>query len=141
MGDSRSFLADSLRMSGGLLIWGLHLGVVYGWAALVCARGWADRRWLGLGPIDLGTAAATVAALAASAWLVAAGRRERRGDATESGRFAGAVTVAVAGFALLAVAWTALVAVVVQPPCSGEPRVETGDERTAAAAATAAPPP
>jgi hypothetical protein len=34
-----SFVATSLRISAGVLVWSVHFAVIYGFTALACARG------------------------------------------------------------------------------------------------------
>src|SRR3546814_15575902 len=57
----------------GLLIWAAHFLLIYGFAALACARGFADVRLLGAGVVPLIVGAATaVAILAVAAMLLLA---------------------------------------------------------------------
>jgi hypothetical protein len=57
------FAGPMLRAIGGMLIWAAHFGFLYGFAGLACARGFGVS-------LPLAIAAATVLALAASAWLL-----------------------------------------------------------------------
>src|SRR3546814_6226724 len=57
----------------GRLIWAAHFLLIYGFAALACARGFADVRLLGAGVVPLIVGAATaVAILAVAAMLLLA---------------------------------------------------------------------
>lgn len=84
-----SFPAAALRLSAGVLVWALHFGVLYGFTALACARGFP-------GAVPWVAGGATLAALAAIALLFL---REIPGRA----EFVAWVSVAVAGLALVAV--------------------------------------
>jgi hypothetical protein len=125
MASSGRFVDVALRLSGGLLVWGAHLGAVYAWAATVCARGWRDRELLGMPVVPFGVMAATVPALLLAGLLLAAGVRDlRRQQAEAEGRrFIAAVTAWTAGFSLVAITWTALVPGLVVPPCAADARV------------------
>jgi hypothetical protein len=70
MNSSLRFAVTMLRMNGGLLIWGLHFGLVYGVNGIVCARELADVQWFGLGIMTWVVVAATVVALAATLVLI-----------------------------------------------------------------------
>ncbi|MBA3326158.1 MAG: hypothetical protein H0T41_13115 [Rhodobacteraceae bacterium] len=58
-----------LLLLGGLLVWGAHFLLIYVFAALACARAFADARLFGVGVVPATILAATVAALLAVAWL------------------------------------------------------------------------
>jgi uncharacterized membrane protein YoaK (UPF0700 family) len=91
----------ALWISSGPLVWALHFTALYGFAALACARGFAQvLPWV--------VAAATLVAGALAGALVL--RHARRGD------FIDWLTAALAAFALLAIAWQAVPAFVV-PSC------------------------
>lgn len=84
------------------LVFLAHFGGVYGWAGLVCARGWGDQ---GLGPMTVVTAGVLVLTVAALAglWLARAGdvppapqERLRAYDPDERAHFMVGVTRMVA---------------------------------------------
>lgn len=113
------FAVVTLRVLAGLLAWGAHLGVVYGIAALACARDLGDVRLLGVGLVPLAVGAATVLAAAAAALVLARGI----GDAASRGRgeggvhaFLGAMTATLAGLSLLGILWAGT-AIALVPPC------------------------
>ena len=35
------FVATTLRMTAGIIVWAVHFAAIYGYAALACARGFA----------------------------------------------------------------------------------------------------
>lgn len=115
---SRRFARDMAWISGGLLVWGLHLAVVYAWAGVVCGRAWSGRTLLGAPIVDAGVWGATLPALATTLWLLVAARRVKRRRGTgDPRRFLDSLAGWSAGFGLVAVVWTALVVVLVAPPC------------------------
>ena len=93
----------ALWIAAGIGVWALHFAVLYGFTGLACARGWA-------GAVPWVVAGATLAAVAA---LGLAGWRQwpRRGE------FIGWMSLAVAGLALIAIAYEA-VPVLIVPPCA-----------------------
>lgn len=116
----RRFIAKSLFMLAGLLIWAAHFAVIYAFNALACARGFAASMLFGLSVVPLGIAFATVVALAATLWvLVQAARWQapisgERADASSA--FIRYTAIAVGLLSLVAIAWNGLPALIV-PPC------------------------
>lgn len=96
------FAATALRMSSGVIVWGLHFAAIYGITGLACARG-APQAAL------IGVALATLFAVALLLPIVLAGWRRRA-------RFEPCFMAALAALALLAVVWEALPALWV-PTC------------------------
>jgi hypothetical protein len=95
-----SFVAASLRILAGPILWILHFAAIYGSTAVACARA-APR----LVPWAVGIA--TLAAGAACMWIVL----------RESGPrgFEPWITVGLAGIALVAIVWEAVPVLVVAP--------------------------
>ena len=107
-----TFTRTTLRMFSGVLIWAAHFTLIYGFAALACARGFADAKWLGLDIVTAATVAATVlAAGAVLAFIVPAMR-----SGFES--FENAMTAGAGALALLAIVWEGFVPVFIVPACS-----------------------
>ena len=65
----KGFASRLLLASAGLLVWGAHFLFIYVFAALACARAFADMRLFGMGIVPLAILASTVAALLLLAWL------------------------------------------------------------------------
>lgn len=120
MGDT-DFIRKSLFMIGGLLIWGAHLGLVYTFNALACARDFARLEVLGTGIVPLTVGGVTVIALAATLFVlmlafwrkgpVAASR-----DSRPVNDFMRYTTITIAGLSLVAIAWNGIPAFLI-PPC------------------------
>ena len=90
----------ALRISLGVILWGLHFTVIYGFTALACARGFgASALWV--------VGAATVVAAAAALALIVTHR---------SSEFTRWMTAAVAALALVAIVWEGLPVLLV-PAC------------------------
>lgn len=100
-----SFARVTFDVSAGVAVWAVHFLAIYGFTALACAGRFH------VGAIPWVVAAATLFALAAAGALVvrAATRCARR--------FIDWLSAAIAGLALLAIAWEALAAWIV-PPCA-----------------------
>ncbi len=81
-------------MSSGAIVWAIHFSILYGFAALACARG------LG-GAVPWVSLAATLAALGAVA-VIAARNVPRRGE------FTAWLALSVAGLALVAVLYESI---------------------------------
>jgi hypothetical protein len=115
-----AFLRRSLLLIGGLIIWAVHLGVVYGFNGLACARRFAEAEIWGVGTVPLFVGGTTLLALALTTVLmVVALRRDpaaaRYEDETEA--FLSYSSAAVAALSLLAIAWNGLPALIV-PACA-----------------------
>jgi hypothetical protein len=95
-------MVQILRISSGAIVWSLHFAAIYGITALACARSVPQ-----VIPWTIGIA--TAFAFAAAAALIVLGLR--------AAGFAGWMTAAVAGLALIAIAWEA-VPVFVVPACA-----------------------
>jgi hypothetical protein len=113
----RNFFREMLVMTAGPLLWIVHLIVLWGVTEFYCTRvpawGPGGERLIGAFAVAI-----TLAALAASAWLL--WRSWRRLGATESlaaRRFVAWVTSALWGFALIAITWTAL-PLLLAPSCT-----------------------
>ena len=89
-----SFVATSLRISSGIVIWALHFGVIYGFTALACARGSP-----GAVPWVIGIATVVAATLAIG--IMFAGFRRR-------GHFESWLSAGIASFALIAIVYEAM---------------------------------
>jgi hypothetical protein len=95
-------MVQILRISSGAIVWALHFAAIYGITALACARGVpATVPWV------IGIATALAVAVAAA--CVVLGMR--------AAGFAGWLTAAVAGLALIAIVWEA-VPVFAVPACA-----------------------
>lgn len=67
--SEKGFASRLLFASAGLLVWGAHFLFIYVFAALACARSFADLRLIGFGIIPFAILAGSVAALLMLAWL------------------------------------------------------------------------
>ncbi|MBJ6127003.1 hypothetical protein [Microvirga splendida] len=120
MGDT-DFIRKSLFMTGGLIIWGIHFGLVYTFNALACARRFAGTEILGIGIVPLTVIGTTIVALAATL-LVLLLAFWRKGPAAASrdekpvNDFMRYTTITIAGLSLVAIAWNGLPAFLI-PPC------------------------
>ncbi|MFC4174297.1 hypothetical protein ACFOYU_19985 [Microvirga sp. GCM10011540] len=120
MGDT-DFLRKSLFMTGGLLIWGAHFGLVYIFNSLACARQFVGLSYLGIGIVPLTVTGATVVALAGvvAVLLLALWRRgPARAPQHEKpvDGFMRYTTITTAALSFVAIAWNGLPALIV-PPC------------------------
>jgi hypothetical protein len=118
---SSRYVAETLRMLAGLLIWAAHLTVIYGITALACARRFDDVRVLGIGIVPLTIAIATLIAMLATGlvlWLAVRDLgeigRTPQGEGTR--RFFSFTTATVAGLSMVAIAWQGLPVLMI-PPC------------------------
>ena len=105
----------ALYIFAGLLVWAADFLFVYVFAAIACARGFADATVLGIGVVPLASVLATIVAGAVSLAIVARGRREIRPAAAESanGDFLAGLAAIAALFALIAIGFTSLPALLV----------------------------
>ena len=90
-------------LTGALLVWMADFGFVYVFAAVACARGFADAHVFGLPLVPMSTTLASLAAAAVTVWLFRRGYRAHRAVAMdEHDRFIAFVTLATSGLALIA---------------------------------------
>ena len=110
--STTTFTRTTLRMYSGAVIWAVHFGVIYGFTALACARGFADTRLLGVSVVTAAILGATV--LAAGAVLAFVVPALRAG----LGSFENWMTTGTGAFALLAIVWEGFVPVFIVRGCS-----------------------
>lgn len=96
------FTHQILLLFAGPMVWALHLLAIYGFTGIVCARAGSGARPLGFGwegwvIVGIGGAAAAV--------LLACLRAQPRSDDAENRSFLRWTGIALAGLALLAIAW------------------------------------
>lgn len=108
------FTHDVLLLFAGPLVWSLHFVAIYGLTGIVCARPGSAGSWQGW-PWEAWAIAAlgVLAAAGLGACLAAARPRAGSGDTR---RFVRWTSLALAGFALLAIAWETL-ALLLVPSC------------------------
>jgi hypothetical protein len=107
------FTRAFLLMFAGFLIWSVHFLAVYVFAALACARGFAQIEWLGTGVTQWAIGALTLGALAAvAAVLVFPERRDGNGS-----NFVRWTSLTVGLLSALSIVWQALPAYLV-PTCA-----------------------
>jgi hypothetical protein len=102
------FPRTALFIAAGLLIWAADFLFIYIFAAVACARGYADATVLGLGIVPLASGLATLIAGAASLAIITRGRGEI-GPANEesaNGGFLAGLAGIAALFALIAIIFT-----------------------------------
>lgn len=95
------FWPAALQISSGVIVWALHFTAVYGYTALACARGFGGISWF-VGAMTV------VAGLLTLAIIVKNLDRE----------FVRWISAAVAGAALVAIAWEGLTPLLVRSPCA-----------------------
>jgi len=108
------FTSTTLLIAGGLLAWLAEFVFVYGFAAVACARGFADVSLLGLPIVPVLTIVTSLVTAAITVMLVRRGRRlQSELGADDHSRFIGFVIVASGGIALIALVLLVLPAIVV----------------------------
>jgi uncharacterized membrane protein SirB2 len=97
-------------IAGPFVVWGLHFLAVYSIQGLACGRGWpVAGAWLGM-------TLATVAAFAAVAWIGLRARRELLArEAPPEKRFAAKVVAMLSLLALVAIVFTSVPMLLLQP--------------------------
>lgn len=106
------FTTTTFLVVGGLLVWMANFVFVYVFAALACARGFADVNLLGLPVVPLASVLATLLAGAVTVAIVRRGRVLYR-ESDEHTRFIGFVTWAGGALALVALVLLVMPALVV----------------------------
>ncbi|MYZ48931.1 hypothetical protein [Propylenella binzhouense] len=104
-------------MAGGLIVWACQFGLVYAINTHACSFGWGSARIGGAGLVQLLVGVVTAVALAALLVLFLASLSRGEGEARRDPaiRFVRGMAAAVAMFGALAVAWTAVPALVSMP--------------------------
>jgi hypothetical protein len=97
------FTATTFLVLGGLLVWMADFLFVYVFAAVACARGFADASALGLPVVTLATLISSIVAGAITVWIIRRGYRLHHAEGMdEHTRFIGFVTFASGALALVA---------------------------------------
>jgi hypothetical protein len=108
------FTPTTFFIMGALLTWMAHFTVIYVFAAVACARGFADLTVLTLPVVPAFTIAASLLAVAITVALVHRGYSHlRRTALDEHTRFIGFVAFATGAIALVGLVWLLLPALVV----------------------------
>ncbi|RIL08056.1 MAG: hypothetical protein DCC71_00980 [Proteobacteria bacterium] len=112
---AREFVREMLEMTAGPLVWLLYLLVMYGAAAVHCARPAADAA--DRTPLLIAGGALGAVAIGLLAWSVLRARRELASESTsDARRFVDRVAFALGVFGIGAIVWTAL-PVLLSPAC------------------------
>jgi hypothetical protein len=110
-----------LMMVAGLVAWAVQFTIIYGVTSTVCARGWAEATFFGIGIVPAVILLATLAA-----WVVTAGvllfslrahPRLETGAADRSDVFLNNATSLISGLSLVTIAWHGLPALLL-PACA-----------------------
>lgn len=114
------FAARLAFLLGGLLVWAGHFLFVYGFNGLACARGFDRNTVLGAGIVVLTVGIATAVAVLAAAGigiLAVLGRGPGIGDEPDPAvrAFWQLGAAVLAGFSVVAVLWTGLPALMIEP--------------------------
>lgn len=104
------FPRAALFTTAGLLIWAADFLFIYIFAAIACARGFANATLLGIGIVPLASAFSTVIAAAATCAVILVGAQRDRADHGEpsTGAFVGQLAMIAALIALIAIVFTGL---------------------------------
>lgn len=99
----RRFTSTTFLLTGALLVWLADFAIVYVFAAVACARGFADLEAFGLPLVPAVTTLASLSAGVVTVWLLRRGYRTHHATAIdEHGRFIGFVTLTTSAIALIA---------------------------------------
>lgn len=117
--ERHKFSSTALLIWSGLLIWMVNFLFVYVFAALACARRFADADVFGVGIVPFTTIIATaLAGLATAAVTWSAARRLQQQASTDRhSRFIFFVTAGAGGLALIGLLWVAIPALVLSTNC------------------------
>lgn len=113
-----AFPRSALFITAGLLIWAADFLFIYVFAALACARGYADASVLGFGIVPFASAISSIAAFAASGAVALAAQRYRRRNARDHDQFRRGLAFIVAVLSLIAVAMTAVPGMLIKGTCA-----------------------
>jgi hypothetical protein len=99
----RRFTSTTVLLTGALLVWLADFAFVYVFAAVACARGFADVQTFGVPLVPAITTVASLSAGAITLWLLRRGHRAQQASAVdEHSRFIAFVTLASSVIALVA---------------------------------------
>jgi hypothetical protein len=106
--STKGFPRTALFIAAGLLVWAADFLFIYVFAAIACARGFADVTVLGIGIVPLASFSATALALAATGAVIVSGRRRAATGDRSNGAFAGGLAAVAALLAVIAIVFTGL---------------------------------
>ena len=107
------FTTTTFLVTGGLLVWMADFVFVYVFAAVACARGFADASLFGLPVVPLATVLSSMIAGTVTVAIIRRGYAMHSAESDEHTRFIGFVTWAGGGLALVALVLLLMPAVVV----------------------------
>jgi hypothetical protein len=116
---ARGFSVQILFVLSGLIVWAIHLLLIYIFNALACARGFADIDILGIGIAPLAIVVLGVVSLAVLAGVIAVaatGSGPFGSDDSRSEGFLRYLTISIAALSGVAVVWETI-PVFILPPC------------------------
>ena len=112
------FTPTVFSITGGLLIWFANFLLVYGFAAVACARGFADARLAGMRLVPLVILGVNLLAGAATVALLLIARQRRGAEQLDAHeRFLRFLVLASCGIALLALWLLAMPPLLISHPC------------------------
>lgn len=116
--SARVFTRQIFTTLAGFLIWFAHFNFIYGVHALVCARGFAGVRVLGMDAVDFSILIATLIALAGTLWVLRSALRRGEVNSLEaagesSAAFMRFLAITIAAGAVIAILWSALPALLI----------------------------
>jgi hypothetical protein len=112
-----SFARTAFTLTGALLAWAADFAFAYAFAAIACARGYAGNTVAGIGIVPLASIAASLAAAGVTFWLLRSAAREKAANHGDR-LFTSATGLAIGAVAMIAIALTALPAVLVRGVCA-----------------------
>lgn len=115
------FTATTFFIWSGLLIYALAFLFVYIFAALSCAKGFAQVQWWGMPLVTLTTTAAGLLAALGIGVVMLVTRRRHRADAhaDKHTRFICSLAIACGGLSLLGLVWLMLPTLLLDHTCLG----------------------
>ena len=117
--ERHRFTATTVSIWSSLLIWMATFVVVYVFAALACARRFADVRLLGIGIVPFVTTLCLAVAALATGWLMHRTWRRMRAETDGETNFLRFIVLATGVLALIGLTYLALPSLLLASRCAG----------------------